>query len=238
MARSGALPVDNGVTSRGGWRMMYPVSTHLGTTETPPATRAVAPGWRDPRLWLGLGLVALSVLVGARVFAAADDTVPVWAAATDLAAGQPLDPDDLRVVEVRFADGAEPDRYLPASAEPPVEATLVRSVASGELLPAQAVGRAGEPLVEVPLATAALPAGLRPGAAVDVWVTPAAGGEAVTAERVLHDVVVVSTSRAEAAFGPGGEQQVLLGVPEDGAEAVGRVLAAAADGRVALTRRR
>ena len=44
-------------------------------TEVPRATRSRRPGWRNPRLLIGLALVAGSVLVGARLVAAADDTV-------------------------------------------------------------------------------------------------------------------------------------------------------------------
>ena len=79
-----------------------------GTTtagpDVPPALRGHRSGWRDPRLWIGVVLVAASVVVGARVLAAADDTVQVWAAAADLGAGQRVDADDLVAQRVRFAD--------------------------------------------------------------------------------------------------------------------------------------
>ena len=51
----------------------------------PASTRAAAggprhpPGWRDPRLWIGVAIVAVSVVVGSRLLAAADDSVAVWA---------------------------------------------------------------------------------------------------------------------------------------------------------------
>jgi hypothetical protein len=59
------------------------VATTLGdatvTTDTgTPALRVRRPGWRDPRLWIGVVLVAGSVVAGARLLAAADDTVQVW----------------------------------------------------------------------------------------------------------------------------------------------------------------
>jgi len=54
-------------------------------------------------------LVAASVVVGARVLAAADDTVQVWAAARDLGAGQRVEADDLVAQRVRFAVDPEPD---------------------------------------------------------------------------------------------------------------------------------
>ena len=48
-------------------------------SDVPAALRGQRPAWRDPRLWIGIVLVAASVVVGARVLAAADDTVQVWA---------------------------------------------------------------------------------------------------------------------------------------------------------------
>ena len=47
--------------------------------------RGHRPAWRDPRLWIGVVLVAASVVAGARLLAAADDTVQVWAAVDALA---------------------------------------------------------------------------------------------------------------------------------------------------------
>ena len=35
----------------------------------------------DPRLWVGVAIVAVCVVAGARLLAAADDTVAVWAVA-------------------------------------------------------------------------------------------------------------------------------------------------------------
>ena len=60
-------------------------------TDTPTARRASAPGWRDPRLWIGVGLVAASVLVGALVLGTSDDTVAVWAATDAMGPGSCAD---------------------------------------------------------------------------------------------------------------------------------------------------
>ncbi|MBW6551905.1 hypothetical protein MMA91_24640, partial [Salmonella enterica] len=53
----------------------------------PPAVRASTPGWRDPRLWVGVAIVAVSVVGGARLLASADDTVAVYGVVTDMGAG-------------------------------------------------------------------------------------------------------------------------------------------------------
>ena len=43
----------------------------------PPVSRAQSPGWRDPRVVVGVVIVAVCVLLGARVLGSADDTVAV-----------------------------------------------------------------------------------------------------------------------------------------------------------------
>ena len=49
---------------------------NLGITDTScRAPGAPPPGWRDPRLWIGVAIVAVSVLVGALVLGTSDDTV-------------------------------------------------------------------------------------------------------------------------------------------------------------------
>ena len=101
----------------------------------PAATRSRPPGWRNPRLLLGLVLVAASVVLGARLMATADDTVPVWALARDLPAGATVSSADLESRNVRFPDGATADAYLSASDPVPSGARLARAVSAGELLP-------------------------------------------------------------------------------------------------------
>src|SRR3954471_16343060 len=98
-----------------------------------PAPRLLTPPrWLDLRLVLGVLLVLGSVLLGARVVSAADATVPVWAAAGDLAAGTVLTADDLVAVDVRLDDAA--NAYLATSTQP-AGRTLSRAVSAGELLP-------------------------------------------------------------------------------------------------------
>lgn len=182
-----------------------------------------------------MALVAASVLVGARVLGGADDTIEVWAASGDLAAGQPVTEGDLVARRVRFADDEDADRYLRVGDDLPEEATLARSVGDGELLPSGAFGAADEGLLEVPIAIPAdvVPASVGAGSTVDVWVTDA---DRRSSELVLDDVVVIAVPDVDEAFGPGGNRQVLVGVPDDAEKGVGVVLAAARDGRVSIAR--
>ncbi len=100
---------------------------------SPSAGRLATPSWLDARLVLGVLLVLVSVVVGARVLAAADQTQLVWAAARDLAPGTALEPGDLEAREVRlFATGQQ---YLAAPDQFFVGYVLDRPVLAGELLP-------------------------------------------------------------------------------------------------------
>ena len=77
-----------------------------------PAARLRRPSWRDSRLLVGVLIVLVSVVVGTRVMALADDTVPVFAATATLPSGHALGAADVRVVRVHLGAGAAP--YLSA----------------------------------------------------------------------------------------------------------------------------
>ena len=209
------------MTRRANRVMMLPVarSDHL-PDGTPPAARARRPGWRDPRLWIGIAIVAASVLVGARVLAAADDTEAVWALRADAGSGETLTEDDLVSVRVRFQDGDELDRYFRVDDTLPADLRLDRSLGEGELLPRGAVGDGGDADTrQVPLAVPPeqLPPSVGPGSTVDVYLvtaTPTGGGTAGGARtKVLEEVDVVDVATPEEGLGAGGVQQVVVSVP-------------------------
>jgi len=185
---------------------------------SPPASRARRPSWRDPRLAIGLALVCISVLVGARVLGAADDTVAVLAARDSLAAGQRVTADDLTEVRLRFASEADADRYLAAGQTIPEGAVLVRPVGAGELVPRGALATERGGLIELPLSVdpGRVPASLRAGSVVDVWVTGQEDGgpDGGRTERLLSDVPVLAVSRA-GGLGSDGTRQVVVGIATD-----------------------
>ena len=212
-------------------------------TTAPVATRSRRPGWRNPRLLLGLLLVAGSVVVGARLLASADDTVGVWAVSRDLPAGATVTEGDLERRQVRFPESTTADGYLSADAALPREATLNRPVSSGELLPRAAFARrSGPDLVEVPISVASddLPATVRQGSTVDVWVAPkvsAVDSDRVRATQVLTDVVVVAVPRSADSLAPQATRQVIVGVPTDRASTLSAALGGISDGRVVVVRK-
>ena len=207
------------------------------------ASRSRPPGWRNPRLIIGLALVAGSVLLGARLLSAADDTVGVWAITRDLPAGAALDSADLERRQVRFPDADTANAYLAVADDVPEGATLNRPVDGGELLPRSAFAAGEEAdLVELPLSVVSddLPATVRQGSVVDVWVAPQVsevGGARAKAVRVLSDVVVVAVPRAADSLAPQSTRQVIVGVPAERAQDVGAALGGISDGRVVVARK-
>ncbi len=220
-----------------------PMSTDMGTDQraaapaTSPATRTRAPGWRDWRLWVGVALVAASVVAGARLLDSADDTVGVWAAATDLAAGERVRAEDLELRRVRFGEEGNADRYLAADEALPGETRLGRGVAAGELVPRSALGGGATGVLEVPLTVpgGGVPDGVAGGDEVDVWVARPDDAER-RATRVLDDVRVLRAPAPTDSFGATGERRLVLAVDDAQADQLGRALAAAAAGTVYVVR--
>lgn len=224
--------------------MMSPVSLGSSTRPTSPpavgqpqpvqpaqpALRARTPGWRDPRLWTGIVIVAASVVLGARLLAAADDTVAVWATVADAGAGDRLTAEDLEVQQVRFADDAALAGYFTADQAPPDELLLIRPVGAGELLPRAAVGAAeGTGLLHVPVAVdpELVPPSVDAGAVVDVHLVPSAGAveEREATGPALSSVTVLEAPELATSFGTTGRRQLVLAVPEEDAQRYFQLLA-------------
>lgn len=208
--------------------------------DVPAATRSTTPGWRDPRLWVGVVLVTGSVVAGARIMAGADDTTAVWAASGDLVAGQTLTSDDLTATRVRFSDVADGERYLAVDERLPDELTLVRAVEAGELVPASVLGaESGEETVTVSIAVAPehVPTDLVTGSHVDVWVVGEDRRSRRAAELVLDDIVIIDAPVVSDSFATSGNRQLVLAVPVVDEDALAQVLAASGDNMVRVVGR-
>lgn len=218
-------------------RKQPPVGPHV---DVPTATRTGSPGWRDPRLWVGVVLVTGSVVAGARILAGADDMTPVWSASSDLVAGQTLTADDLVATRVRFDDDADRARYLPVESELPADLVLSRPLTSGELVPAAALGpEPSEQAVSVSLAvtTEDVPTDLARGSHVDVWVIGNERGRPAGAELVLEDVLVLDAPVVSDSFASATSRQIVLEVPTADDGPLAEVLAASGDDRVRVVGR-
>lgn len=217
----------------------------LAAPPSPSATRARRSRWADPRLFVGVALVAGAALLGASVVGD-QDTTAVWAARVPLAEGQALEREDLAVRELQFADPADAARYVGAQDPVPEGLTLTRDVGAGELLPLAALGDDAQALLEVPLTVTAeaVPATVRAGSVVDVWVTPDpalvtgedASLDAVDSVRVFAGVRVVAVSRPGGALGPAVTRQVIVGLEPEAQAALPEALGRLARGSVVLVR--
>lgn len=230
------------------------ISAGSAAVAAPPhAVRATRPGWRDPRLWIGIAIVAACIVAGVRILGTADDTVAVWAVKADAGAGAVLGRADLEVHRVRFAAAQDLAGYYRADDALPPRLALTRGVGGGELLPRSAIASgAASDIVQVPLAVdpAQVPPAVRSGSVVDVYVvgapgtTPAkdtaaaAGGAPVAATPALSAVTVVAAPRNDDVFGgDAAKRQLTLAVPEKRAQEFFALIGASDDPTVTVVLR-
>jgi len=193
----------------------------MNATIGPIAGRLKRPRWTDPRLAIGVALVAIAVVGTASVVARADRTEPYYAARHTLTPGTILQVSDLVVTHVRVGSGT----YVPADAVPWGE-VVTRVVGVGEMLPAASLADADAyALRPVAVSTdSPLAEGIESGAVVDVWATSdgLAGPASVL---VASGVVVDQVDRDVSAFSARSGETVYVLVP---AADVGDLLAALA----------
>jgi hypothetical protein len=187
---------------------------------SPRASRLVTPRWLDARLVLGVLLVLLAVVAGARIFASADRYTEVYVARHALVPGEHLASGDLSVGQVRFS--GEGGSYVAAAGRPPVGYLVTRYVGSGEFVPlsalsASAAAPTASRFVTVPVVPGHLPSDLGHGGLVDVYLTPKVAAEAKVPPpvRVLSAVAVDSYDNGSTTLAGGGTVSVVLVVPAD-----------------------
>jgi hypothetical protein len=191
---------------------------------TPLAARLRRPRWWDPRLIAGLVLVLLSVVVGSKILADADERVRVWSLTRDLGTDSRLTRDDVTARSVRLDQTAA--RYL--SADEDLEGlVLVRPVGRGELLPVAAVARPRRPaqrrvVVQVDRIGAS---GLDKGRVVDVYAVRDASGSASPPppELVLAGVTVAEDVRAGGGAFAGSAAKAGVALLVDAGEVAGLI---------------
>ncbi|MGY6497576.1 MAG: hypothetical protein ACXIUP_05045 [Microcella sp.] len=168
----------------------------------------------DPRLIIGLTLVAASVAAVVGIVAANDDGVDVYAAPRALVAGELVTAADLELRTVGL--GAEARHYLDPSTLDESGVIVARTVGAGELVPLAAVGDARgaqSTTVVVALATP-LGATVRAGDTLDLWSAPAVEGGRFGAPSVIaSSAQLVRTIAAEGVVATGEAGRVELLVP-------------------------
>lgn len=230
---------------------MVPMNEGSPTSKAPQARRFTHVRWKDPRLLIGLLLVAASVVAGARILAAGDETSAVWALRADVRAGAAVASDDLERVRVHLDEDTK--RHYVA-AEGPDSDTFVggrqqrvwtHDVRAGELVSRSALSEAEEAAgAELPLRveTGSLPGDLGAGDRVDVWVSQEVqassrpGVEDPAAARAIASARVINVRATNAALSDGGTQVVLVAVDRDQREQLDEVLATLVAGKITLIR--
>jgi hypothetical protein len=193
--------------------------------------------WKDGRLVLGVLLVAITALAGAKLLSSADDTTTIWAADRDLPAGTKLSSGDLTSVRVRFTSSDEADRYVDADANLK-GLVVVRAIGAGEFVPREAaVTQTENDRTELPLSVAAgrLPSDTAVGDQVDVWVVPKDQDQ--PAKKLWDTIRVVQVDTVKGVAGGTARRQVLVALDPADLPRLPAALAAMSSGEPVLVRR-
>ncbi|MDQ3104577.1 MAG: hypothetical protein M3Q87_05060 [Actinomycetota bacterium] len=182
-----------------------------------PAIRLRSPGWRDPRLAVGLVLVAIATVAGARLLTTSDDTAAVWVTTAPVRAGDDVADAELAPAEVALHDAADEATYLAADQAP--NGVFGRDLTTGELVPLAAVDETvptDRADVSLAVAVGDAPVDLAAGDLVDVYAVPdptlTGPGRPGRADLLL-DAVPVLTVRGGVALGDAA-QQVVVGLDD------------------------
>ncbi len=174
----------------------------MGRMNAPVPRPRARSAWLDPRLLIGIVLVAASITGVWLVVTAARQSSPALIAARTIVAGETVSSGDVRVVDMAL--GALDDVYTQAW-EP--GAVAVRTIPAGELVPAGALATAEDvrtTTVVVPSSTG-VPASLAPGSRVEVWVAPREGDDGYAAPRILiADATIAGVVDDDALISSGG----------------------------------
>ncbi|MGO2533053.1 MULTISPECIES: hypothetical protein [Micrococcaceae] len=182
-----------------------------------PARRLRKPGWRDPRLIVGILLVVVAVAGVLTLLSVQNKTVPVYVANQDISMGEKVESTGLDIVDVRL-DSVQ-DHYLTAQealAEGLQANTLIRS---GELVPLASLG-GSDPQGRKPLSVELskdLPVAVAVGTRVDVWAAER-GANSTTFEdpkKLLETVEVSAIHELDSGFGGTSGQVVELLVSDE-----------------------
>lgn len=191
--------------------------SETGMAASSTSGRFRRPGWREPRLLVGVGLVVAAVAGTTATMALTSSTEQYRVAAHDLDVGTRVSEEDFRTVEVRL-DGTE-GTYLAGSADLTEGAVIVDRVPSGQLVPAESVGEAedlGRRPMGIPLNTA-LPGGTRAGDSVDLWVSQreTSGRGWSQPQQILEGAELASVDQATGTLGAGQQMTAQVLVEED-----------------------
>ena len=172
-------------------------------------SHAHRPFYGDLRFVIGVVLVIASVAGVWLLVSSSRQTSPVLQATRTVLPGETISSAELQVVDVGL--GAVAGEYLaPQGLEP--GAVAVRTLSAGEIVPLTAVGDADDlRSTSIVIATSAIPAGVKAGAAVELWhAPPMDDGRAFEQPRILLADAVVADVAEEEGMLAGGRTDVEL----------------------------
>ena len=181
----------------------------MNVTHGPIAGRMRRPTWKDPRLLIGIALIALAVIGVSSVVRSADTTSPYYVARDTIAPGTVVTESHVVVAHVRVSSGtyAAPGQWEPGQ-------VATRVIGQGELVPLGALspadGFTGRPVAvrtALPLA-----ATVERGSVVDVWLT-VRDDDGPRSSLVASGLVVAEVDRTSGAFSVGHSETVYVVVP-------------------------
>lgn len=187
-------------------------------TDRADAPRLKRPGWKDPRLLVGILLVLVSVAAVVFLVRQADSRIEYWAAAEDITPGAEIKEEHLTVVSANLGDVSE--GYLSADQPVPERMFAVATIRQGELLPAGGLAAQDpEQRQQVTVQVSdVVPEHLSNGDRVDLWVAfpDDTGRGFFEPELIAVSAEVVGTSETTTAFGAGvtGNVALMLGPDE------------------------
>lgn len=166
--------------------------------------------WREPRLLLGLLLVAASATGVVVLVNAMDERTGVYVAKTDITLGEPLTDANVEVVQVQLGQSLE--HYLPAGPEVAAGQRANTFIGAGQLIAQDFitdsdVGSRRPINIDLPVD---LSPAITPGSRVDVWIAQREPGTASYATPQLLTNLVEVSARTERAAGLVGQRGVNL----------------------------
>ncbi len=189
------------------------------------ATRLRRPTVKDPRLVVGILLVALSVWLGVWAVDNAKDLSVAYVAAQPIVAGQAVTQEHLRPVEVNLA--AQGSQYVSVPLDADHNYIATTTIGEGQFVPTGSLVRdqAYATRVIAISTSTVLPRNVTVGATVELWAAPkaAASGDDPAPTLVATDLVVAQLPATDQGFSASSGQTVHVVVS---AEQVSDVVAA------------
>lgn len=205
-----------------------------GAAGTAMAGRFRRPGWREPRVLAGLGLVVLAIAATTATVTYGDATEPFAVADHDLEVGDTVTAQDLRTVDLRLESTGE--AYVSGAEQLQEGAVVVDRVPAGQLIPVTSFGREEDidrRPIGIPLDTP-LPAGTHAGDLVDIWASQRerTGGQWSQPQLILERAELAGVEEASGGLAADADATAQVLVETEDVEAV--VAALSGESRITL----